>query len=157
VYHLLICRQGKKTETKEEEMKRVVSILVIAAFLAAPMLAAAQQAKPAAPAAPAAPAVAPAAQAAAPAAPAAPAEPAKAKKASAKKAETMTVTGMVEAMKDKKGKVTGYTLATDTETYMLKGKKISAMVGKKVEATGTVSTAKGGKKTLTVKQMKEAV
>jgi pyruvate dehydrogenase E2 component (dihydrolipoamide acetyltransferase) len=141
-------------------MKRVVSILVIAAFLAAPMLVAAQQAKPAAPAAPAAPTAAPAAPAAAPAAPAAapakPAEPAKAKKATAK-AETVTVTGMVDVVKDKKGKVTGYTLKTDTETYGLKGKSVKAMVGKKVEATGTVATAKGGKKTLTVKQVKEAM
>jgi hypothetical protein len=31
------------------------------------------------------------------------------------------------------------------------------MVGKKVEATGTVSTAKSGKKTLTVKTLKEAM
>jgi hypothetical protein len=142
-------------------MKRVVSILVIAAFLAAPMLVAAQQAKPAAPAAPAAPTAAPAAPAAAPAAPAAapakPAEPAKAKKAPAKKAETVTVTGMVEEMKDKKGKVTGYALKTDTETYGLKGKSVKAMVGKKVEATGTVASAKGGKKILTVKQVKEAM
>jgi 2-oxoglutarate dehydrogenase E2 component (dihydrolipoamide succinyltransferase) len=124
-------------------MKRVVSILVIAAFLAAPMLVAAQQAQPAAPAAPAA-------------APAKPAEPA-AKKAPAKKAETVTVTGMVEQVKDKKGKVTGYALKSDTETYGLKGKSVKAMVGKKVEATGTVATAKGGKKVLTVKQVKEAM
>ena len=137
-------------------MKRVVSILVIAAFLAAPMLVAAQQAQPAAPAAPA---VAPAkpAEPAASAAPAKPAEPAKAKKAPAKKAETVTVTGMVEQVKDKKGKVTGYALKSDTETYGLKGKSVKAMVGKKVEATGTVATAKGGKKVLTVKQVKEAM
>jgi 2-oxoglutarate dehydrogenase E2 component (dihydrolipoamide succinyltransferase) len=130
-------------------MKRVVSILVIAAFLAAPMLVAAQQAQPAAPAAPA---VAPAK----PAEPAAPAAPAKAKKATAK-AETVTVTGMVDVVKDKKGKVTGYVLKSDTETYGLKGKSVKAMVGKKVDATGTVSTAKGGKKVLTVKQVKEAM
>jgi hypothetical protein len=55
------------------------------------------------------------------------------------------------------GKVTGYTLKTDTETYTLKGKKVSAMAGKKVEATGTVSTTKGGKKVLTLKQIKEVV
>jgi len=130
-------------------MKRVVSILVIAAFLAAPMLVAAQQAQPAAPAAPA---VAPAK----PAEPAAPAAPAKAKKATAK-AETVTVTGMVDVVKDKKGKVTGYALKSDTETYGLKGKSVKAMVGKKVEAAGTVATAKGGKKVLTVKQVKEAM
>jgi len=130
-------------------MKRVVSILVIAAFLAAPMLVAAQQAQPAAPAAPA---VAPAK----PAEPAAPAAPAKAKKATAK-AETVTVTGMVDVVKDKKGKVTGYVLKSDTETYGLKGKSVKAMVGKKVDASGTVSTAKGGKKVLTVKQVKEAM
>jgi hypothetical protein len=119
------------------------------------MLAAAQQAKPAAPAAPAAPAVAPAAPAE-PAAPAKPAEPAapKAKKAPAKKAET--VTGMVEVVKDKKGKVTGYTLKTDTETYVLKGKGVKAMVGKKVDATGTVATVKG-KKVLTASKIKEAM
>jgi hypothetical protein len=136
-------------------MKRVACVLVIAAFLAAPMLAAAQQAKPAAPAAPAAPAVAPAAPAE-PAAPAKPAEPAapKAKKAPAKKAET--VTGMVEVVKDKKGKVTGYTLKTDTETYVLKGKGVKAMVGKKVDATGTVATVKG-KKVLTASKIKEAM
>ena len=105
-------------------MKRVVSILVIAAFLAAPMLVAAQQAK----------------------------------KASTKKAETVTVVGMVDEVKNKKGQVTGYTLTTDTDTYSVaKGKKIAAMVGKKVEATGTVATAKGGKKTLTVKQVKEVM
>ncbi|MGE5311952.1 MAG: hypothetical protein ACM3MN_09435, partial [Nitrospirota bacterium] len=121
----------------------------IAAFLAAPMLVAAQQAQPAAPAAPA---VAPAK----PAEPAAPAAPAKAKKATAK-AETVTVTGMVDVVKDKKGKVTGYVLKNDTETYALKGKSVKAMVGKKVDATGTVSTAKGGKKVLTVKQVKEAM
>jgi hypothetical protein len=40
------------------------------------------------------------------------------------------------------GKVTGYTLKTDTETYTLKGKKLSAMAGQKVEATGTVSTTR---------------
>ena len=139
-------------------MKRVVSILVIAAFLAAPMLVAAQQAKPAAPAAPAAAPAAPAVAPAAPApAPAAPAAPATAKKAT-KKPETVTVVGMVDEVKDKKGKVTGYTLKTDTDTYSVaKGKKVAAMVGKKVEATGTVSTAKGGKKVLTVKQMKEAM
>jgi len=135
-------------------MKRVVSILVIAAFLAAPMLVAAQQAKPAAPDAPA---VAPAAPAAPAAAPAKPAEPAKAKKAPAKKAETVTVVGTVEEVKDKKGKVAGYVLKSDTETYGLKGKSVKAMVGKKVEAAGTVATAKGGKKVLTVKQVKEAM
>ena len=144
-------------------MKKVVSILVIAAFLAAPMLVAAQQAQQAAPpkssgagGAPAVETPAPVTAPAPAAAPAAPAKPAAAKKAPAK-AETVTVTGMVDAAKDKKGKVIGYTLKSDTETYMLKGKKVSAMVGKKVEATGTVSTAKGGKKTLTVKQMKEAM
>jgi hypothetical protein len=89
-------------------------------------------------------------------APAAPAQPA-AKKAPAKKAETVTVTGMVDVVKDKKGKVTGYVLKSDTETYALKGKSVKAMVGKKVDATGTVSTAKGGKKVLTVKQVKEAM
>jgi Ni/Co efflux regulator RcnB len=136
-------------------MKRVVSILVIAAFLAAPMLVAAQQApsgkSSGAGGVPSVESTAPN-----PTAPA-PAEPAKAQKATAKKAETVTATGMVEAVKGKKGKVTGYNLVTDTETYMLKGKKVSAMVGKKVEATGTVSTAKGGKKVLTVKQVKEAM
>jgi len=144
-------------------MKRVVSILVIAAFLAAPMLVAAQQGAPpkssgaggVPPAESTAPKAAPAAPAAAPA-PAAPAAPAAAKKAPAK-AETVTVTGMVDATKDKKGKVTGYTLKTDTDTYSLKGKSVKAMVGKKVEATGTVATGKGGKKTLTVKQVKEAM
>ena len=133
-------------------MKRVVSLLVIAAFLAAPMLVAAQQAPPAAPAAPAAPAVTPAAPAA-PAAPAKPAAPA-AKKAPAKKAET--ITGTVDETKDKRGKVTGYTLKTDTETYGLKGKGVKAMVGKKVEATGTVATVKG-KKVLTASKIKEAM
>jgi len=65
---------------------------------------------------------------------------------------------MVDEVKNKKGQVTAYTIKTDTETYSVaKGKKIAAMVGKKVEATGTVSTAKGGKKVLTVKQVKEAM
>jgi hypothetical protein len=138
-------------------MKKVVSFLVIAAFLAAPVLAAAQQAKPAEPAKPAAPAVAPA-PAAAPAAPAEPAKPA-AKKAPAKKPETVTVTGTVEEVKSSKGKVTGYTIKTDTETYSVsaKNKKVAALLGKKVEATGTVATAKGGKKVLTVKKVKEAM
>jgi hypothetical protein len=135
-------------------MKRVVSILVIAAFLAAPMLVAAQQgAPPKSSGAGGAPAVEQPVPATAPAPAPAPA----AKKAPAKKAETMTVTGMVEVTKDKKGKVTGHVLKTDTETYILHGKKLAAMVGKKVEVTGTVSTAKGGKKVLTVKQMKEAM
>jgi hypothetical protein len=124
------------------------------------MLVAAQQAQQGAPpkssGAGGAPAVEQPVTPTAPAPAAAPAKPAAAKKAPAK-AETVTVTGMVDAAKDKKGKVIGYTLKSDTETYMLKGKKVSAMVGKKVEATGTVSTAKGGKKTLTVKQMKEAM
>ena len=138
-------------------MRKVVSILVIAAFLAAPMLVAAQQAQQGAPPKSSGAGGVPAVEQPVPAtAPAAPAQPA-AKKAPAKKAETMTVTGMVEATKDKKGKVTGYTLKTDTETYTLKAKKAASMVGKKVEATGTVSTAKSGKKTLTVKQMKEAM
>ncbi len=133
-------------------MKRVVCVLVMAAFLAAPMLAAAQQAKPAEPA-PAAPAVTPAAPAA-PAAPAKPAEPAKpAKKPTAK---TVTMTGTVDEVKSSKGKVTGYTLKTDTETYGLKGKGVKAMVGKKVEATGTVATVKG-KKVLTASKIKEAM
>jgi 2-oxoglutarate decarboxylase len=129
-------------------MKRVACLLVIAAFLAAPMLAVAQQAKPAAPA----PAAAPAAPAAP--APAKAAEPA-AKKAPAKKAETVTVTGMLEAVKNKKGKVVGHDLKTETETYTLKGKGIkAAMVGKKVEVTGTESTVKG-KKVLTIKHIEE--
>jgi hypothetical protein len=89
------------------------------------------------------------------AAPAKPAEPAKAKKATAKKPESMTVVGTVEEVK--KGKATSYVLKTDTETYGLKGKSVKAMVGKKVEATGTVATVKGGKKVLTVKQVKEAM
>jgi hypothetical protein len=130
-------------------MKRVACLLVIAAFLAAPMLAVAQQAKPAAPA----PAAAPAAPAFAPAKAAEPA----AKKAPAKKAETVTVTGMLEAVKNKKGKVVGHDLKTETETYTLKGKGIkAAMVGKKVEVTGTESTVKG-KKVLTIKHIKEAM
>jgi hypothetical protein len=109
------------------------------------MLAVAQQAKPAEPA----PAVAPAA-------PEKPAEPA-AKKAPAKKAETVTVTGVLEAMKNKKGKVIGHELKTETETYSLKGKGIkAAMVGKKVEVTGKESTVKG-KKVLTIKHIKEAM
>jgi hypothetical protein len=138
-------------------MKRVVSILVIAAFLAAPTLVAAQQAQQVPSPKSSGAAGAPAVESTAPAvAPAAPAQPA-AKKAPVKKAEAVTMTGMVDTFKDKHGKVTGYTLKTDTETYMLKGKKLSAMVGKKVEATGTVATAKGGKKVLTVKQVKEVM
>ena len=138
-------------------MKRVVSILVIAAFLAAPMLVAAQQAQQGAPPKSSGAGGVPAVESTAPqVAPAAPAQPA-AKKAPAKKAETVTMTGMVDVVKDKKGKVTGYVLKSDTETYGLKGKSVKAMVGKKVEATGTVATAKGGKKVLTVKQVKEAM
>jgi hypothetical protein len=117
-------------------VRRGVFILVIAAFLAAPMLGTAQQAQPnyrsgGAGGVPPQQAV--------------------------KQAKSVTVTGMVEAVKSKKGKVAGYALKTDSETYMLKGKKVSAMVGKKVEATGTVATAAGGKKTLTVKQVKEVM
>jgi hypothetical protein len=130
-------------------MKKIACLLVIAAFLATPMFVGAQQSQPAAPA------VTPAAPAA-PAAPATPAEPA-AKQGSMKKAKTVTVTGMVEVVKNKKGKVVGHELKTDTETYVLKGKGIkAAMVGKKVEVTGTESTAKG-KKVLTVKHVKEVM
>jgi len=133
-------------------MKRVISILVIAAFLVAPAFVGAQQAKPATPAAPVAPA-APAATVA-PAAPAATAAPAKAAEVTVKKVEPVTLTGVVEAVKDDKGKVTGYALKTDTETLGMKGEKIAAMLGKKIEATGIVATIKD-KKVLTVTKMKE--
>ena len=112
-------------------MKRVISILVIAAFLVAPAFVGAQQAKPATPA-----------------------TLAKAAKVTAKKVETVTLTGVVEAVKDAKGKVTGYALKTDTETLGMKGEKIAAMLGKKIEATGIVATIKD-KKVLTVTKMKE--
>lgn len=127
-------------------MKRIFSIVVIVAFLAAPVLAAAQQAQPATTAAPTA-------------APAKPAEPAKATKAPAQKAGT-TVSGTVVELKDSKGKVSGYGIQTDTETYRVKGdkagKQLASMVGKKVEATGTVATVKG-KKVLTASKIKEAM
>lgn len=151
----------QENEKREEKMKRVFSIVVIAAFLAAPMLAAAQQAQPAAPAAPA-----PAA------APAKPAEPAKVTKAQAEKTGT-TVTGTVVELKNSKGKVSGHGIQTDTETYRVKadkaGKQLAGMVGKKVEATGTVAPLKPKYaktkgiapreplKELTVKQIKEVM
>jgi hypothetical protein len=131
-------------------MKGFVSILVIAAFLAAPMLATAQQTQPSYKSGGAG-GVPPVEQVTPPPGPLKPLQPA------FQEAKSVTLTGMVEAVKSKKGKVTGYALKTDSETYMLKGKKVSAMVGKKVEATGTVATAEGGKKTLTVKQVKEVM
>jgi hypothetical protein len=131
-------------------VRRGVFILVIAAFLAAPMLGTAQQAQPNYRSGGAG-GVPPIEQVTPPPVPIEPPQQA------VKQAKSVTVTGMVEAVKSKKGKVAGYALKTDSETYMLKGKKVSAMVGKKVEATGTVATAAGGKKTLTVKQVKEVM
>ncbi len=68
--------------------------------------------------------------------------------------EPVTLTGVVEEVKDAKGKVTGYALKTETETCGMKGEKIAAMLGKKVEATGTIATVQD-KKVLTVTKMKE--
>jgi hypothetical protein len=134
---------------REKEMKRSFLFILAGAFLAVPMLAAAQQAQPSYKSAGAG-GVPPIEQVTPPPGPLKPLQPA------LQEAKSVTVTGTVEAVKGKKGKVTGYTLKTDAETYTLEGKKVSwAMVGKKVEATGTVSTTKSGKNVLAVKQIKE--
>jgi hypothetical protein len=90
--------------------------------------------------------------------PAAKAAPAK-KTAMKKTAKEMTISGMISAEKNKKGKVVSYSIDTEGgEHYMIsksgKGMALRKMVGKKVEATGAVSEGKG-KKTITVKVFKE--
>jgi hypothetical protein len=70
-----------------------------------------------------------------------------AEKAKKPAAETMTITGsVVELMKAEKGKPAVMGIKTDKGDYMLSGKKsgeLTKLVGKKVEATGTVSEKKG--------------
>ena len=81
-------------------------------------------------------------------------------KAKAKK-EPVTVTGMVSEVKNKKGKVIGVAIqGADNAVYTVvkkgKGTDITKMVGKKIEAKGTVAEKKG-KKYIYVKEYKEAM
>jgi opacity protein-like surface antigen len=83
-----------------------------------------------------------------------------AKAKSAKMARTqMTVSGTIVANKNKAGKITGFALKEDDgQDIMLskhgKGMELRKMVGKKVEAKGTLEESKG-KKWITVKEFKE--
>jgi hypothetical protein len=83
-----------------------------------------------------------------------------AKTAPAKMSQTqMSVTGTVVANKNKAGKITGFALKEDSgQNIMLskhgKGMELRKMVGKKIEAMGTLQESKG-KKWITVKQFKE--
>jgi hypothetical protein len=82
-----------------------------------------------------------------------------AKTAPAKMSQTqMSVTGTVVANKNKAGKITGFALKEDSgQNIMLskhgKGMELRKMVGKKVEAKGTLEESKG-KKWITVKEFK---
>jgi hypothetical protein len=137
---------------KRKSWMWIMAILAGAVLLVAPAAFAADQ-TPAAPAAPAA--VAPPA-APAPAA-AVPMKPAMAKAA----AEKMTVTGTITETKNAKGKIVAYNLMTEQgEKYVLssrgKGKHLRKMLGKKVEAIGTVRETKG-KKIMHVTSYKEVM
>jgi hypothetical protein len=83
-----------------------------------------------------------------------------AKPAMAKMAKSMmTVTGTIMANKNKAGKISSYSLKEDSGDSLLlskhgKGKELRKMVGKKVEATGTLLESKG-KKWITVTEFKE--
>ncbi len=72
-------------------------------------------------------------------------------------AESMTITGsVVELMKGEKGKPAVIGIKADKVEYMLSGKKsaeLMKLVGKKVEATGTVHE-KTGKQYMNVKSYK---
>jgi hypothetical protein len=94
----------------------------------------------------------------------APAAAPKAKMAAAKSTPAkmskaqMTVTGTVVANKNKAGKVTSFALKEDSgQDIMLskhgKGMELRKMVGKKIEAIGTLQESKG-KKWITVKEFK---
>lgn len=81
-------------------------------------------------------------------------------KAKAKK-EPVTVTGMISEVKNKKGKTIGVSIqGADNAVYSVvkrgKGAELVKMVGKKVEAKGTVAEKKG-KKYIYVKEYKEAM
>lgn len=83
------------------------------------------------------------------------AKPAKAKMAKA----PVTVTGTITANKNKAGKISSYSLQEEGGESLLlskhgKGMALRKMVGKKVEATGTMKEAKG-KKWITVTEFKE--
>ena len=83
------------------------------------------------------------------------AKPAKAKMAKA----PVTVTGTIMANKNKAGKISSYSLQEDGGESLLlskhgKGMALRKMVGKKVEATGTMLESKG-KKWITVTEFKE--
>lgn len=83
------------------------------------------------------------------------AKPAKAKMAKA----PVTVTGTIMANKNKAGKISSYSLQEDGGESLLlskhgKGMALRKMVGKKIEATGTMLESKG-KKWITVTEFKE--
>lgn len=83
------------------------------------------------------------------------AKPAKAKMAKA----PVTVTGTIMADKNKAGKISSYSLQEESGQSLYlskhgKGMELRKMVGKKIEATGTVAEAKG-KKWITVTEFKE--
>lgn len=69
-----------------------------------------------------------------------------------------TLKGKVGVVKDKEGKVTEVTLAVGEVKYMVtlndEGKKLEALDGKEVKATGTVAT-KGTVKWITVTKFEE--
>ena len=111
----------------------IVGVMVAVALLLAPAVYAAEQAAPAKPAP----------------APAATMKPA---------ADKLTVTGTVTETKDAKGRAS-YGLQTDQgEHYVLskhpKGVELHKLIGKKVEATGTIME-RHGKKVITVTEYKE--
>jgi lysyl-tRNA synthetase class II len=73
--------------------------------------------------------------------------------------EPVTVAGTIMAIKNKAGKISSYSLKEDggQSLYLSKhgqGMALRKMVGKKVEATGTLTEAKG-KKWITVTEFKE--
>ncbi len=76
------------------------------------------------------------------------------------KKEPVTVTGVVTEVKNKKGKVIGAAIQTDKDTITVvkkgKGAEVVKMMGKKIEAKGTVAEKKG-KKYIYVKEYKEAM
>jgi DNA/RNA endonuclease YhcR with UshA esterase domain len=122
-------------------MKKLGIVLVVLAAIAlvyAPVMAADKAAAPAAPAAAKKDVV----------------KPAKVKK------EPVTVTGVVTEVKNKKGKVIGAAIQTDKDTITVvkkgKGADLFKMMGKKIEATGTVAEKKG-KKYIYVKSYKDAM
>jgi hypothetical protein len=110
----------------------VMGVMVVAAMLVVPAVYAADQPAPAKPD---------------------PAATAKMKPA----AEKLTVTGTVTETKDAKGRAS-YALDTDQGNFVLskhaKGVELRKLIGKKVEATGTIMESHG-KKVITVTEYKE--